>query len=102
MGYTYTNPDIVQLWFHSSNIGTGLAHSHFPSEELDALIEASRTETDEARRLETYAEIQRYISDQALWVPLWTNENFIAMSSRVSGAVVHPEGFLLLNDATLE
>src|SRR5256885_2173882 len=28
MGYTYTSPDIVQLWFHSSNIGTGLAFSH--------------------------------------------------------------------------
>lgn len=102
MGYTYTNPDIVHLWFHSSNIGSGLAHSHFPSEELDALIEASRTETDEAARLEIYAEIQRFISDRALWVPLWINDNFIGVDASIQGAEVHPDGFLLLNDATVE
>jgi peptide/nickel transport system substrate-binding protein len=102
MGYTYTNPDIVHLWFHSSNIGSGLAHSHFPSDELDALIEASRTETDPDERLETYAEIQRFISDRALWVPLWINDNYIAVDAGLEGAVVHPDGFLLLNDATFE
>lgn len=102
MGYTYTNPDIVQLWFHSSNIGTGLAHSHFPSDELDELIETSRTQTDEEARLETYAEIQRFVSDEALWVPLWTNQNFIGVDASVEGAEVHPEGFLLLNDAYID
>jgi len=102
MGYTYTNPDIVHLWFHSSNIGSGLAHSHFPSDELDALIERSRTETDPDTRLEIYAEIQRFISDRALWVPLWTNDNYIAVSAAIDGALVHPDGFLLMNDATLE
>ncbi len=102
MGYTYANPDIVHLWFHSSNIGTGLAHSHFDSRELDALIERSRTETDDADRLEAYAEIQRFVSDQALWVPFWINDNFIGTSASLAGAVVHPDGFLLLNDATLD
>ncbi len=102
MGYTYTNPDIVHLWFHSSNIGSGLAHSHFPSDELDALIERSRTETDPDSRLEIYAEIQRFISDRALWVPLWTNDNYIAVSADIDGSLVHPDGFLLMNDATLE
>src|SRR5438093_653986 len=45
MGYTYTSPDIVQLWFHSSNIGTGLAFSHNKDSKLDSLIEASRRAT---------------------------------------------------------
>lgn len=102
IGYTYANPDIVHLWFHSSNIGTGLAHSHFDSPELDALIERSRTETDDAVRLETYAEIQRFIADEALWVPFYINDNYIATSASLKGEVVHPDGFLLLNDATLD
>ena len=102
MGYTYTSPDIVHLWFHTSNIGTGLAHSHFDDATIDELIERSRTQTEDADRLETYAEIQRYITDNALWVPLWTNQNFIASSTSVHGAVVHPEGYLSLLDATVE
>jgi peptide/nickel transport system substrate-binding protein len=102
MGYTYTSPDIVQLWFHSSNIGTGLAHSHFKDAKLDALIEASRTETDQTKRLAIYRDIQKYIIDQALWVPLWTNTNYFAVQSTVDGAKIHPDGFVVLNDAALK
>jgi len=102
IGYTYANPDIVHLWFHSSNIGTGLAHSHFDSPELDALIERSRVETDEAVRLEAYADIQRFVADQALWVPFYINDNYIATSASLEGEQVHPDGFLLLNDASLD
>jgi peptide/nickel transport system substrate-binding protein len=102
MGYTYTSPDIVQLWFHSSNIGTGLAHSHFADESLDRMIEASRSATLDQERLDVYRDIQRYISDRALWVPLWTNTNYISLHSEIRGARVHPDGFLALLDAYIE
>ena len=102
MGYTYTSPDILYLWFHSSNIGTGLAHSQFEDEQLDQLIERSRTQTEEEARLATYEEIQRYITDQALWVPLWINENYIGIQADVLGTEVHPEGYLSLLDAYVE
>lgn len=101
MGYTYTSPDIVQLWFHSSNIGTGLTLSHNKDPKLDAMIEASRRETDQTKRLAIYRDIQKYIVDQALWVPLWTNTNYIAVQPTVQGAKIHPDGFLVLNDVSL-
>ena len=101
MGYTYTSPDILYLWFHSSNIGTGLAHSHDNDPKLDKLIEQSRRETDVAARDKTYAEIQRYINDKALWVPLWTNTNYIAVQPEVKGAKLHSDGYLSLLDAYL-
>ncbi|MBI4278753.1 MAG: ABC transporter substrate-binding protein [Armatimonadetes bacterium] len=102
MGYTYTSPDIVYLWFHSSNIGTGLAHSHFKDERLDQMIVESRTSTDPRRRLALYQDIQKYIVDRALWVPLWTNYNYIALQPAVKGAKVHPDGFVVLNDTYLQ
>ena len=102
MGYTYTSPDIVQLWFHSSNIGTGLAFSHNKDSKLDSLIEASRRETDQGKRLTIYRDIQKYVVDQVLWVPLWTNTNYIAVQPNVQGAKTHPDGFLLLNDVWLK
>ncbi len=101
MGYTYTSPDIVQLWFHSSNIGTGLAHSHFKDAALDKMIEASRTEVDQQKRLATYRDIQKYIVDKALWVPLWTNINYVFVQPNVQGAKIHPDGFVVINDASL-
>ncbi len=102
MGYTYTTPDIVYLWFHSSNIGSGLNVSHFSSPELDGLIEQSRTQTSDADRLATYEQIQKLISDVSLWVPLWTNYNYIGVRDTIVGAEVHPEGFLTLLDASVE
>ena len=102
MGYTYTSPDIVYLWFNSSNIGTGLAHSHFADEKLDGLINTSRTETEDASRLAAYEEIQKDITDEALWVPLWTNENYLALQPDIVDATVHPDGFLILMDAWLK
>ena len=102
MGYTYTSPDIVQLWFHSSNIGTGLTFTHNKDAKLDGLIEASRRETDQTKRLAIYRDIQTYIVDQALWVPLWTNTFYIAVQPGVDGAKIHPDGFVVLNDASLK
>jgi len=102
MGYTYTSPDIVQLWFHSSNIGTGLTFSHNKDPKLDALIEASRRETEQGKRLAIYRDIQKYIVDNALWVPLWINTNYIAVQPAVKGARVHPDGFLVVNDISLQ
>jgi peptide/nickel transport system substrate-binding protein len=101
MGYTYTSPDIVYLWFHSSNVGTGLAFSHYKDPALDRLIVASRTESSPHRRLELYREIQKYIVDRALWVPLWINTNYVAVQPTVAGAKIHPDGFVVLNDAYL-
>jgi peptide/nickel transport system substrate-binding protein len=101
-GYTYTSPDIVYLWFHSSNIGSGLNLSHFNDPKLDQMIEDSRSNTDDTKRLSIYQDIQKYIVDQALWVPLWTNYNFLGLQKRIDGAKLHPDGFMVLADASLK
>ncbi|MGH2372728.1 MAG: ABC transporter substrate-binding protein [bacterium] len=101
LGYTYTSPDIFFLWFHSSNVGTGLAFSHNKDPQLDRMIVASRTETSPQKRLEIYRDLQKYVVDRALWVPLFINTNYIAIQPSVQGAKVHPDGFLVVNDAFL-
>ena len=71
MGYTYADPDIAFLWFHSSNAGAGLNMSHINDPVLDEMIIRGRSTIDPTERAAVYAEMQQYVSDLALWVPLW-------------------------------
>lgn len=101
MGYTYTNPDILYLWFHSSNIGEGLNLSHVDDPKLDAMLEKSRTAVEEDTQDETYRDIQKYVVDESLWVPLWNNEEYVATAQQLEGADISTEGYLHLLDARL-
>ncbi len=101
MGYTYPNADIVYLWFHSDNDKTGLNLSHFKNAGLDKLIDRSRTSTSESERMTTYQDIQKQIVDNALWVPLWINENYTAVQPNVKGVKLSYDSSLILNDAYL-
>lgn len=99
MGYTYTSPDILYLWFHSSNIGTGLNLSHFKDATLDGLIDRSRKESRAELRDSIYRDIQKYIVDKALWVPLWINQNYVAVQPQIKGIQISNQGFVVLMDA---
>ncbi|HWV23594.1 MAG TPA: ABC transporter substrate-binding protein, partial [Thermomicrobiales bacterium] len=102
MGYTYDDPDIASLWFHSSNAGTGLNMSHIKDPELDAMIEEARTTMDLDERAEQYAEMQRYIIDLSLWVPLWADKYYVAFSKSLRNATFHDDGYAVYFDAWLE
>jgi peptide/nickel transport system substrate-binding protein len=99
IGYAYASPDIVYIWFHSDNIGTGLTLSQNNSPELDALIDESRSNNDLDRRLELYKEIQIWIIDNALHVPLYEASTTYGLQPRIAGHLVHPDGHLHLADA---
>lgn len=101
IGYAYASPDIVYIWFHSENIGTGLTLSQNNSPELDALIDESRSNPDLDRRLELYMEIQKWIIDHALHVPLYEASTTYGLRPRIAGHLVHPDGHLHLLDAYL-
>jgi peptide/nickel transport system substrate-binding protein len=101
MGYTYNEPDIFFVWFDSANIGTGLNFSHYADKKLDAMIEQARRTMDTAKRAALYADLQRYVVDTALWVPLWTNINYIALQPSIKDAKIHPDGYVFYGDAYL-
>lgn len=101
MGYTYTNPDILYLWFHSSQIGDGLNLSHYRDPQLDQMIEEFRRTTDQQQQTELLRRIQTYVVDKALWVPLWNEQQFAVTQNELHGAKFSEEGYLVLQDARL-
>lgn len=102
MGYTSSGPDIAFTWFHSTNAGTGLNMSHIKDDDLDAMIEAGRTEMDLDARAEIYADIQRFLVDQAVWVPLWADQYYIAFNKRLKNASFHDDGYAIYFDAWID
>jgi peptide/nickel transport system substrate-binding protein len=99
MGYTYSDPDIAYLWFHSSQAGTGLNMSHIKDPALDKMIMRGRAVVDPTERAEVYAEIQRYISDLALWIPLWIDQYYVAFNKRLQNGYWHPDNYAVYYDA---
>jgi peptide/nickel transport system substrate-binding protein len=102
MGYTYADPDIAYLWFHSSQAGSGLNMSHVQDPDLDAKIELGRTTTDLTARAEVYADLQRDIVDRALWIPLWSDYYYVGFQPTLKNATFHPDNYAVYYDAWIE
>ncbi len=51
--------------------------------------------------MKIYEDIQKYIVDKALWVPLWVSYSFIGLQKRLANARLHPEGYIVLFDASV-
>lgn len=102
LGYTYTSADILNSYLNSANIGTGYNWAHYADPEIDSRLALSRSTSDNELRQETYAELQRMVLDLGLWLPLWINDNYIALQPRIAGAQLSKEGFVALLDAYIE
>jgi peptide/nickel transport system substrate-binding protein len=97
----YSLPDIFFIWFHSSQIGSGFNDSRINDPKLDALIVKMKSTIDDTARTALVAQLERYVIDKALWVPLWDPESYIALQPRVKGVFVDSQGNLILNNASL-
>ena len=100
LGYTYNDPDILYLLFHSSQVG-GLNHDRVKNPELDALLEKGRAALDDNERKQVYAEAQKIIVQEAYWAPLYTEKVFYVVNKRVHNAKIF-NGLLLLHDSWVD
>jgi peptide/nickel transport system substrate-binding protein len=89
MGYTFNDPDVLYLFLHSSQTG-GLNFSYIKDQKLDDLLVKGRTTSDSKARKQVYADIQKYVVEQAWWVPIYTEKQFSVVNKRVQGLIMHP------------
>lgn len=68
--FSSSDPDIIRTTFQSGNIEGGFNWSKFGDPQLDAWLEEGKKELNEAVRRQIYAEIQHYLMEQAVIVPI--------------------------------
>lgn len=88
LAYSYSDPDILFLLFHSSQIG-GLNHVRAQNAELDALLEKGRITVDLEDRKQVYADVQKIIVENAYWVPIYAEKVFYVINSRVQDVKIN-------------
>ena len=93
-GWTNEDPDILRRHFHTNNIPpdatSNPGHVSFP--ELDALLEEGRSTLDTEARCEIYREVQRFLVDQAVVVPLVHFNTNAGHSTAVNGQLADARG----------
>ena len=94
LAYSYSDPDILFLLFHSSQIG-GLNHVRAKNTELDRLLEEGRTTIDPEKRKQVYAGIQKIVVENAYWAPIYAEKNFYVVNSRVQDVKIVKRKYLL-------
>jgi peptide/nickel transport system substrate-binding protein len=100
--FSNSDPDILRTTFHSDNIEGGFNWSKFSDAQLDAWLEEGTREMDEAARRDIYANIQQYIMEKALIVPIRDYVNLNATRAGVQDLRYDKQGwFPLLYEVTV-
>lgn len=83
--FTYSDPDVLRLLYHSSNIGTGFAISRYRDAKLDEMLVAALGEKDAERRKQLYFDLQKEIMSLALMVPVYSRRQHDGLKANIEG-----------------
>lgn len=101
MFWTDTDPDILYREFDSSQIADGVNWGSYRNPELDRYLREGRATSAPEGRAAAYQMAQQTMVEEAVWLPIYAQYDLTAVRSALQGAVMHPDGYLVLNDAKL-
>jgi len=93
MGDVFASATQMTRDWHSEGYGTFPSGHFWDEPELDEMLRAAESETDTDRRMERYVEIQRYIMENALMIPIFELYFYAGHSNDLRGFVVDGTGF---------
>ena len=86
-------PDIFRYVFHSTAIPpNGANRGRFIDARVDTLIETAEVESSLSKQAEYYRELQQILFDALLYIPLWYEDNVVAMKNDIQGYVLSTDG----------
>jgi peptide/nickel transport system substrate-binding protein len=96
------DPDILYREFDSHEInGGGVNWGSYSNPTLDRYLEEGRATAVPAKRAAAYQKAQQLMVEQAVWLPIYATYDLTGVLSRLNGAVMHPDGYMLLDNATV-
>ena len=78
--------------FHSEKVGPTGNRMWYQNPEVDAMIEAARTELDWEKREPIYKQLQKKLMEESCWIPLLQQTYVAGMNAGVDGVVMYPTG----------
>ncbi|MBI1299697.1 hypothetical protein GC175_32635 [bacterium] len=95
------DPAVMEVMLHSRNIGGGWNFTHYPMEELDALLDQGNREVDADTRCGIYSQAQQIVMDESIIIPMYLQEQIVAYSSAIEGLSMSPHGdYIVWYDAS--
>jgi peptide/nickel transport system substrate-binding protein len=97
------DPDIFRYAYGSGSFPPkGGNRGRYTNARVDALLTAAAAETDQARRLEAYIEVQKILAEELPGIPLWYPNNEVVHTRRIEGVRPGPTGnFDYLRDVSV-
>lgn len=86
-------PDVFRYVFHSTSIPpNGANRGRFDKAQVDSLIETAELEPSLTKQVEYYRELQQILFDALPFVPLWYEDNVVAMRKDIQGYTLSTDG----------
>ncbi len=86
-------PDIFRYVFHSSAIPpNGANRGRFIDAHVDSIIDIAEVEQSLTKQAEYYRELQQYLFDALPYVPLWYEDNVLAVRKDIKGYKLNTDG----------
>ncbi len=102
LGWTYGDPDVLFLLYHSTQIASGLNFGKIADDELDAVLEAGRTTVVDAERMVIYHDAQRIMNENAYIMPIYVPETYSVYNARVKDIRFAVTGGWLMYDIWID
>jgi peptide/nickel transport system substrate-binding protein len=87
------DPEFYEFAFSSKRIPPmGGNRGHYRNPEIDALLDQARIESDQDKRRELFAKVQKIIAEDLPYISLWFMDNVSVHRKRVSDVQISPTG----------
>lgn len=97
-----SDPNALYAFYHTPAEGERPTLSGLSDPEIDKLLEQGAVESDTEKRVEIYKQIQQYLIDQAVILPIYVFPYTVAASKTVQDIKFDSLGYPLFNDARIQ